>query len=150
MPSCKSGWAIANGLTPGVNDGRTVDADGSGLPNGAEFFLNGDPLSASDNGMVASFIAPAGALGEHVLVLTFAAPASTDFAGGASAGIDGVACTVEGSLDLLEFDVPVSEVSPSIIPADWPQQAPAGWQYHSFRLDAPEASQRGFLRLRFD
>jgi autotransporter-associated beta strand protein len=42
-------WAAlpANGLTPGVNDGKLQDPDGDGIPNLTEFVLDGNPTVSS-------------------------------------------------------------------------------------------------------
>jgi hypothetical protein len=59
--------------------------------------------------------------------------------------VDGVTYTIEGSLDLVFPNSPVSETSsPSGLPA-----LPAGWEYRRFRLDASEGpGARGFLRAK--
>lgn len=140
-------WASSSGLTAGLNDGLGDDPDNSGVVNAVEFFLNGNPLNAADNGQLQVL---ADEINENGLILIFAAPAGTDFAGGATATIDGVTCVVEGSLNLIDFSASVSEVVPAVVPASWP--APAdGWQYHSFRLDGSSGFEgSGFLRLSFD
>ncbi len=140
-------WALANGLTPGVNDGRFDDADGGGAVNVVEFFLNGDPLNPADNGWIQAVSDGADGRG---MILTFAAPEGADFEGGAVATIHGVTCEVQGSLNLVDFSAPVSEIVPPVVPASWPE-APEGWQYHSFELDGSAGfPERGFLRLAID
>ncbi|MEI7909981.1 MAG: autotransporter-associated beta strand repeat-containing protein [Verrucomicrobiota bacterium] len=39
-------WALAKGLTVGVNDGPTQDPDHDGIPNALEFALGGNPLAS--------------------------------------------------------------------------------------------------------
>jgi autotransporter-associated beta strand protein len=44
-------WALAKGLTPGVNDGATQDPEKDGIENALEFVLGGNPL-ASDTSIL--------------------------------------------------------------------------------------------------
>ena len=145
-------WALDAGLdgSPGLENGLFDDPDGSGRPNLVEFFLAGNPLDPADNGMLASQVMDVDGVGD-ALVLSFAAPAGTDFSGGSQATIHGLSCEVQGSRDLEAFAEAVVEITPALVPAGWPTEAPDGWQYHSFRLDDPAGVQEaGFLRLSFD
>jgi hypothetical protein len=60
--------------------------------------------------------------------------------------VDGITYIIEGSLDLVFPNSPVSETAP---PTGLPA-LPAGWEYRRFRLDAFEGSAlpRGFLRVK--
>jgi hypothetical protein len=63
-----------------------------------------------------------------------------------TASVDGITYTIEGSLDLVFPNSPVSEtLPPTGLPA-----LPVGWEYRRFRLDAFEGSAipRGFLRVK--
>ena len=44
ITSAYANWAIAKGLTAGVNDGPTQDPNNNGIPNALEFLLGGNPL----------------------------------------------------------------------------------------------------------
>jgi autotransporter-associated beta strand protein len=142
-------WAATKGLggSGGKDPSPAADPDGDGASNIAEFALNGDPLDGSSIGYMdmRTGIIPSIGLG---LILTFATRAGADFTGGSTANKDGVAYTVEGSIDLNNFTSPVTEVTPAIVPAGWP--ATGDYEYHSFRLNASTGlTGKGFLRLKF-
>ncbi len=44
IASAYDNWALAKGLTPGVNDGPNQDPNNNGIPNALEFLLGGNPL----------------------------------------------------------------------------------------------------------
>ncbi|MEX1048913.1 MAG: LamG-like jellyroll fold domain-containing protein, partial [Akkermansiaceae bacterium] len=48
-PSGYSTWATATGLTAGVNDASTLDANSDGFDNGTEYILGGLPLDGANN-----------------------------------------------------------------------------------------------------
>jgi autotransporter-associated beta strand protein len=141
-------WAADKGLTgaPGFEDGPADDPDQDGASNLAEFAFNGDPLSGADNGIIKSFITDSSDSGtDPELVLTIAvregAPAFTG-SPVATATHDGIVYSVEGSLNLVDFDSAVSPVDP--ITTGLPG---SDYEYRSFRLDASDGlPSRGFLR----
>jgi autotransporter-associated beta strand protein len=155
-------WALAAGLdgTVGKENGEADDPDKDGKNNLAEFAFNGDPLDPSDNGMVASLIQDASAPAGDELTLVVAARNGATFSGSGSptvqsATVDGVAYTIEGTVDLVA--IPGSAVSHIAGPLN---TAPAGsgltadltgedWKYHVFKLDASEGlPDKGFLRAK--
>lgn len=142
-------WAATKGLggSGGKDPSPAADPDGDGASNIAEFALNGDPLGGSSTGYMDTRTAIIPSLGLG-LILTFATRAGADFTGGTTANRDGVTYTVEGSIDLVTFISPVTEITPAIVPAGWP--AAGDYAYHSFRLNASTGlTGRGFLRLKF-
>jgi len=46
ITSAYDNWALAKGLTVGVNDGPTQDPDNDGIANALEFLLGGNPLAS--------------------------------------------------------------------------------------------------------
>jgi autotransporter-associated beta strand protein len=144
-------WATDKGLTgaPGFESGPADDPDQDGVSNLAEFAFNGNPLSGSDNGIVKSFITDSSDPGtEPELVLTIAVRQGTPAFGGspaAGATHDGILYSVEGSLNLADFDSAVGVVDP--ITTGLPDPTGSGYEYRSFRLDASDGlSTRGFIR----
>ncbi len=121
------------------------DPDGDGVPNLLEFAINGDPSDGSDNGLGASLIE------DNRLKLVIAVRDGAAFNGGATATVDGVTYTVEGSLDLNFPGSAVSSTGPSsTAPAATGLPALTGtdWEYHVFTLDASVGLPgKGFLRL---
>lgn len=154
-------WALAKGLdgTVGKENGRTDDPDGDGKNNNFEFAFNGDPLSGSDNGMMAGLVQDASAPAGNELTLVIAVRDGATFANAGSpvvqtATVDGVTYTIEGSLDLVT--IPGSDVSHSAGPSataplvtGLPDLTGKDWKYHTFKLDASEGlGDKGFLRAK--
>lgn len=127
------------GLT-GANALPETDADGDGLSNLAEFIMGG---TAPNDGSLANRPVEE-TIGGH-LTISLLVPNGATFTGSPSpsATVQGVQVSVGGSLDLLTFDrgVEATTLNPSL------PSAPTGYQWHTFRLTDPIASQpRGFLR----
>ncbi len=144
-PSAFATWAAAQGLdgTPGKENGKFDDPDGDGSDNFVEFFLGGSPLDGGSIGQLASVTTDR-------LILTFAAPTGTVFTDGVAV-VDGVTCTVQGSLDLQGFGAAVTKLGAADLSGlDWAPVPPTGWEYHSFQLDdSVGLDERGFMRLLF-
>ncbi|MFD0893881.1 autotransporter-associated beta strand repeat-containing protein [Luteolibacter ambystomatis] len=137
-------WTANQSLTAGVNDGKAHDPDHDGWNNLAEFAFDGAPLSGGSGGKLRS--KPV----EGPVLLTLAvrrnAGAFTVDANGlVSVLIDGVRYRIQGSADLVNWTLPVSEVTAD---ADGmpPLSDPLGWEYRSFRLTTPGSS--GFIRAK--
>jgi autotransporter-associated beta strand protein len=156
-------WAALKGLTgdPGFENGPNDDPDNDGRNNLAEFAFNGDPLSGSDNGMIAGLVQDASAPAGDEMTLVVAVRDDADFDTAGSLGmevqtatIDGVTYTIEGTLDLVT--IPGSDVSHAAGPSDTapaatglPSLAGTDWEYHTFKLDASEGlGDKGFLRAK--
>ncbi len=126
--------------------GPDDDPDFDGTPNILEFALNGNPDDSSDNGLIASLIE------DSKLKLVAAVRAGALFDENASATVDGIVYTVEGSLDLQFPGAAVSCEGPfATAPAatGLPDQTGTDWEYHIFTLDASEGlTGKGFLRLK--
>ena len=142
-------WAADKGLTA-ANMAMGLDPDGDGHTNLAEFAFNGAPLSAADAGLrVALEDTDGDSLAELTLTLAVRNSSGSPVFSTASsptASVDGITYIIEGSLDLVFPNSPVSETTP---PTGLPA-LPAGWEHRRFRLDAFEGSAipRGFLRAK--
>lgn len=129
-----------------------ADPDDDGIPNLLEFALMGDPTDSSDAGLTAALVQDASAPAGNELTLVIATRTGAAFAGGATASVDGITYTVEGSLDLSFPGSAVSSTGPSATaPAatGLPDLTGSGWEYHTFKLDASEGlGGKGFLRVK--
>ena len=138
--------------------GKTADPDNDGADNLAEFALNGNPNSGSNNGLTAVLIQDATAPAGNELTLVAAVRDGAVFATGPNgvqtATVDGVVYTIQGSLALTFPDSPVSVGSASdTAPAatGLPSLAATAWEYRTFKLDASEGLPgKGFLRAKIE
>ena len=138
--------------------GKTADPDNDGADNLAEFALNGNPNSGSNNGLTAVLIQDATAPAGNELTLVAAVRDGAVFANGPNgvqtATVDGVVYTIQGSLALTFPDSPVSVGSASdTAPAatGLPSLAATAWEYRTFKLDASEGLPgKGFLRAKIE
>lgn len=131
--------------------GFAADPDKDGSSNALEFALGGSPNSGSNNPKVYSIIGDSSDVGTaKELLLTIAVRTGTPaFLGSPSpsATLDGITCTVQGTLDLGTFTSAVSVVTPVI--TGLPPSAPAGYEYRTFSLDVSNGvANKGFLRAR--
>ncbi|MGC4016909.1 MAG: autotransporter-associated beta strand repeat-containing protein [Luteolibacter sp.] len=152
-------WASTYGLTAGVNDGLADDPDGDGRNNLEEFAFDGRPLSgATDSNVVAKL----GAVGSEKL-LTISLPVRdgaifTSMSGLfgpselVSAPIDGVIYHIQGSLDLVDWNmVGVQELTgpdAAALQAELPTPDP-GWSKRTFYIpgsDPTQGNTRVFIR----
>ncbi|MEO5714700.1 MAG: autotransporter-associated beta strand repeat-containing protein [Luteolibacter sp.] len=129
----------------------TADPDSDGTPNFLEFALNGNPVSGSSNGLIASLVQDASLPAGKELTLVCAVRDGAVFTAGV-ATVSGLTYTVEGSLNLAFPTSPVSSTGPSnTAPASTglPDLTGTDWEYHTFKLDASEGlGGKGFLRLK--
>lgn len=138
------------GYYPGVTDqlivGPNADPDKDGSSNQVEFALGGNPSLAGDGPKVFTQVADSNDAGaEKELLMTLAVLPGFPAAPAATATYKGVSYEIQGSLDLLSFTSPVSQVDPVI--GDLPA-VPAGYEYRTFRLDASNGlPNKGFLRV---
>ncbi|MCX6880302.1 MAG: autotransporter-associated beta strand repeat-containing protein [Verrucomicrobia bacterium] len=129
------------------------DPDRDGASNLAEFAFNGNPLSGSNNGQVHVLTADGSVDPDATkeLILTCAvrktAPAFTAGAP-ATATVDGITYSIQGSLNLAGFTTGVTPVAP--ITAGLPALTdPANYAYRSFSLDGSNGlAGKGFLRAK--
>jgi fibronectin-binding autotransporter adhesin len=123
---------------------KSADPDNDGFNNAIEFLIGGDPTSFSDQGRLW-----VGTSGSQLVLSLAIRGESTDFSGtpSPSATVEGIECRIQGSLDLLDFTSPVSDTA-LVIPSGWPLTPPAGFSFHSFKLDASAGlTGKGFMRL---
>jgi autotransporter-associated beta strand protein len=140
-------WAVDQGLTAGVNDGKTQDPDGDGVTNLMEYALGGNPLLATDKGVSAAGLRDVA--GVPALTLTIAARTGASFAEGPNhtmeAVVDGIRYRVESAVELATWTGTITEIAP--LSAGLPP-VPAGYVYHTFRTAGPVASTPAdFIRL---
>ena len=127
-------WSLNNGLTEGLNDGLEDNPDGDTWNNRAEYALNGDPLSGTDDGKIAAMLIDADGLA-NVFAYTFPALDGTVFDGTparvATNGI--VVYTVRGTTNLLTaFDQEL--LDPGTI-TNGMSALNSGWSYQTFTFD---------------
>ncbi len=130
------------------------DPDADGTNNLAEFAFNGNPLSGSDNGIVAVKTEDSTDVGtEQELILTVAVrktvPAAPSFSGTPlELSVAGITYTIEGSMDLSNFNAPVAEVAP--VTSGLPDlSANPDYEYRSFSLTGSNGlAGKGFLRAK--
>jgi autotransporter-associated beta strand protein len=154
-PSGYGTWATATGLSAGVNDASTFDADADGFNNGTEYILAGLPLNGANGPKIHSLIADSSADvdSDKELVVTIAVPQGTPvFSAGApssTATFEGYLITVRGSTDLTTFPVVVTPVDPVVtgLPSA-PVQGGITYEYRSFSLNGSNGlSGKGFLQV---
>jgi beta-glucanase (GH16 family) len=143
-------WARSKGLTPGVDSGFAAVNAATGLSNLDYFAFDKDPASP--------FLpAPKQALsftqfgGTPSINLTFPVRYGASFNAATSpvATVDGIEYTLQGSTNLIDWNVPVQ-----VVPAGDTSSMPAlsingsgGYEYRKFRLlDTVGTAKRGFIR----
>ena len=122
------------------------DFDKDGVTNIREFAFGGSPVSPSDNGQeqIRSVDANADTLRDFTTTIEVRSGATFAASGNKlTATIDGITYTIEGSLDLVTFNSPVSEVSPTL-GTGTPK---TGYVFKTFRLNAGNGlTGKGFIR----
>ena len=131
-------WASAAGLTSGVNDGKSQDADNDGTNNLGEFAFDGNPLSGVASGKIVAKVVNIS--GDQVLTLTL--PVRSDATAFAAVGPEMQATSgamtyrIQGSDDLSTFGDTITEVTgptATAIQAGMPALTDSNWTYHTFR-----------------
>jgi hypothetical protein len=146
MDSPYRSWAAANGLVPGVNDGFTDDPDTDRRLNISEFAIDGNPLSAANDGKQRALIESVN--GTNYFTYTVPVRTGASFVSGdeLSATVDGIVYSLAGSSDLITFQEQIVEATPASA-AGLPTPNP-GWAYRTFRLNRPVSDHAsGFIRL---
>ena len=138
-------WISTFTFAPGADLTKGGDPDGDGMNNLLEFALDGDPSSGNSTGKLLQKI-DAG-----YLTLTLPVRTGATFSGSgpvsASLMTDGMIYQIEGGDNLVEFASGVTELVPALA-AGLPTLN-AGWEYRSFRLTTPVATNgKGFLRCK--
>lgn len=138
---------------------RNADPDQDGRTNIEEFALATDP---ADGGHGEAFVRTGDADGAgpevSVCVMTIAVRDGAQFTGGTGgnsgdliAPTTSVTYRVEGSFDLVNWNLAVSEVTPNDSFRFGLPQLPTGWSYRSFRVPGEtSATQKAFLRAVFE
>jgi len=122
------------------------DFDKDGIPNIREFAFGGSPVSASDNGQeqIRTVDANSDTLRDFTQTVEVRSGATFTASGNKlTATVDGITYTIEGSLDLVTFESPVSEVTPTLGTGS----PKAGYVFKTFRLNAGNGlTGKGFIR----
>ena len=141
-----------------VPEGETEtgdDPDSDGRTNLEEFAVASDPLAGDGNNVT-------GTLGDtdnsgpetSVFVMTLPVRDGAEFEADGNdlvATDDGASYRVEGSFDLREWNLAVSEVTPNMQFSNPLPELPDGWTYRSFRVPGQTSdSPRAFLRVVID
>ncbi|MGA0845734.1 MAG: beta strand repeat-containing protein, partial [Luteolibacter sp.] len=149
-----STWAATNISAMDSDADATADGDpdSDGLSNIVEFALNSNPLSGLSSGNIRGRVVSVD--GSSTLVLTLPIRSGASFSGATaqvSDLIDGVIYSVEGSDQLITWDLVVSEVlgtDKTAIEADMPILE-NGWEYRTFQHPGVVATDpNGFLRAK--
>lgn len=147
-------WTEENEI-PANQAAAGADPDQDGRTNLEEFAVTSDPLEGDDNNIVGTVGDPDGAGPEtSVFVMTLPVRTGAVFTADGSdqvSSIDGVNYRVEGSFDLLQWTLAVSEVTPNQGFANPLPGLPDGWTYRSFRVPGETSdTPRAFLRVIID
>lgn len=158
-------WAIAKGLTEGVDDGYEEDPDKDNRTNIEEFTFDGDPGNGSNDGKMrigfVSLLDEENATQQH-LSITFPVPTGSTFGdfyngitGNAKSGtvLDDGSITyrliIEGSYDLNSRQAQIDEVSPA--ESSGMPSLSTGWEYKTFHLrESVLIRPKGFIHMRLD
>lgn len=124
----------------------TGDFDKDGRNNTNEFAFGGSPVSSSDNGQqqLRTVDVNTDTLGDFTQTVEVRSGANFTASGNKlTATVDGITYTIEGSLDLVTFESPVSEVTPTL-GTGLPK---TGYVFKTFRLNAANGlNGKGFIR----
>lgn len=141
-----------------VPDGETDtgdDPDRDGRTNLEEFAVASDPLVGDSNNVIGS-VGDADGAGPQTSVFVMTLPVrdgsvfqrdGNDLVASAS----GVNYRIEGSFDLLDWTLAISEVTPNATFSNPLPPLPTGWSYRSFRVPGQTSdTPRAFLRVVLD
>lgn len=141
-------WASGFGLAGGNAD-KGADPDNDGRLNLLEFATNDDPTSPLASGKVRARVENVS--GNDVLVLTLPVRAGAAFSGvtAQDATIDNLTYSIEGSDDVDEWNLVISEVTPALTANPAMPALDAGWTYRTFRTPGNVTSDpEDFIRLK--
>ena len=147
-------WAIANGLTPGVNSGFSDDPNGDNIPNIEHFAFDSSPLGSGGHSGKGVFDIHEFEPGERYLTVTVPVRLGALFnvdpsTGANNASVDGIVYSVRGDDGVFEFPLnrlnsETAEALDSGLPA-----LSADYEYRTFRLEGSIGSTlKGFLWLK--
>ena len=125
----------------------TADPDHDGATNLEEFAFGGSPTSGADNGLRLTQTVDANNDSQRDLTLTLEVRSGAVFTlsnnAQVSAPIDELTYYIEGSTNLINWDSPVSEVTPALTTAT----AKTGYVFKTFRLNGANGlGGKGFIR----
>lgn len=147
-------WLEENEV-PENQTAATADPDQDGRTNLEEFAVASDPLAGDGNNVTGS-VGDADSAGPETSVFVMTLPVRDGAVFEADgndlvATADGADYRVEGSFDLLDWNLAISEVTPNTAFANPLPELPDGWTYRSFRVPGQTSdSPRAFLRVVID
>lgn len=148
-------WIEDSGVTDPNQQGPLDDPDRDGRNNIDEFAVDSNP-AVPDSNNVHVAIGDADGAGPETSVLVMTLPIRKDAAFTSDgpdlvAAIDGVSYRVEGSFELTNWVLAVSEVPGNSAFLSDLRTLPSGWTYRSFRVPGQtNASPRAFLRVKIN
>jgi hypothetical protein len=152
-------WIEDSGVTDPEDWDPDADPDQDGRTNIEEFALSTDPANGGHGEAFVAVGDPDGAgPGTSALVMTIAVRENATFspgtgpnAGDMIAPTTNVDYRVEGSFDLVNWTLAVSEVTTNAPFVAGLPPLQAGWEYRSFRVPGETAAtQKAFLRVVFE
>lgn len=147
-------WLQDNDVSESMQD-PAADPDNDGKPNSQEYALATDPTSGGHDDVDFATGDPDGGGPEtSAFVMTLPVRSGAQFSndgGDQVASQDGASYRVEGSFELQNWSLAVSEVTANQPFVSGLPALPAGWEYRSFRVpgQTPDAV-KAFLRVKFD
>lgn len=141
-------WASGFGLAGGDAD-KGADPDNDGRINLLEFATNDNPTSPSASGKVRARVENVS--GSDVLVITLPVRDGATFSGvtAQEATIDNLTYSIEGSDDVDDWNLVISEVTPALTANPALPALDAGWTYRTFRTPGSvDIDPEDFIRLK--
>jgi len=140
-------WAQANGLTAGTGN-ALMDTNSAGVANIWNYAFDGDRNSpVQGDGKFGHGFSQFGGLGSVAVTMPVLYGAPFSGVAAQSASVAGVEYEIQGSTNLVDWNVPV-EATPldiSGLPA-LSLSGVAGYEYRTFRLSPPAGGDKGFIR----
>ncbi|WP_035610177.1 hypothetical protein [Haloferula sp. BvORR071] len=148
-------WVEDHGITNAADQLSDADPDHDGKPNLQEFALATDPNSGTQQDTYFTVGDPDGSGPEtSSFIMTIPVRSGASFAtdnGGLEATQDGAHYRVEGSYELANWTLAISEVTPNAAFTAGLAALPGGWTYRSFRVPGQTSSTpRAFFRVLVD
>jgi beta-glucanase (GH16 family)/lysophospholipase L1-like esterase len=141
-------WARSNGLTPGV-DNSLYGINASGVPNLWHYAFDGDRNSSEvGDGKFRHGFSEFGGMPSVSVTMPVRYGAAFSGAGAQAAAIGGVEYEVQGSTNLVDWNIPV-EAAPATDLTGMPALSMgglAGYEYRTFRLSPSAGRDKGFIR----
>ncbi|MDB6077641.1 MAG: hypothetical protein JWO82_1388, partial [Akkermansiaceae bacterium] len=148
-------WIEHSGITNPADQDPNADPDHDGRNNLSEFAVDSNPAVSDNNNVHVAVGDPDGDGPEtSTVVMTLPVRNGTEFTGTGTAqtgAVDGVSYRIEGSFDLVNWALAISEVTSNASFVAGLPELHAGWSYRSFRIPGQTAdTPRAFLRAKLN